>query len=332
MNISKQTVIGLIMLLAGSGSAMAVTDATQGSVPAAIAANTSVDPGNNIAVAGMLDNFNRPDGPLGANWTDQALGMGIVANAAKGGLRALSTYNGATSTVVEADVSSNNVSGIKYVALVLDYLDINNNLFFKIQSNLGGTVFDRGFCYLGNGGTMLQFYDLTTPFSTAHMKVEKVGADVTITYSNIDGGPGTQTYTCAGMPATGGTGIGIAAYNNLASIDNFSTGGGPVVTISPASGSLLTTQKVDVALAVEGGVGTLVSATFDGKPITGFFGGCLVPGTLIPPSPTGSTLTCPGLRGSQMGPGAHTFSVTVDVGGATATSSVNWNVLSATQP
>lgn len=178
-----------------------------------------------VAQALILDNFNRPDGPIGGNWTVQNASFVIVNNAAQGGQWALATYNGASSNIVEADVVATGID-VQYVGLVLGYADINNNIFVKVQQqNFQGT-FDHAACYIGNNGNSgtfgLGFFPLSSPFTSAHMKAELSGNTVTITFSNIDGGSGTQTYVCNGAPNTGSNGIGIASYTiNAGRIDNF---------------------------------------------------------------------------------------------------------------
>jgi hypothetical protein len=189
----------------------------------------------------VLDNFNRPDGPLLGNWTVQSGAFNIVNNGVQGGGTALATYNGITSNILEADVQATNAN-LQYVALVLGYAGLNNNLFIKVQSQNGAPAFDHGACYSGNNGAGgpsfgLGFFSLTQPFTTAHMRAEynPGGNSVTITFSNIDGGSGTQQYVCNGAPATGGTGIGIGAYDLAQGrLDNFAADIVPQTPIIPA--------------------------------------------------------------------------------------------------
>lgn len=101
--------------------------------------------------------------------------------------------------------------------------------------------------------------------------------------------------------------------------------------ISPATGMLATTQVFDLVLAVEGGASTLVSATIDGRDVSRQLARCLIPGTVIPPSPGGSTLSCR-INGATIGAGTHTFSATVSVNGRQYSNAVTWDVLNATQP
>ena len=174
-------------------------DLTKGATNAADAAGTGVEPSDAV-VTGLLDDFNRPKGPIGPSWTVQAGGFSVVSNAAQGGPLALATWNSGGSTAVEADIEANG-TGLQYTGLVLNYADINNNLFFKVQEQTGDGLFETAACYYGNNGSGgpswgLEFYDLTSPFRTAHMRVELTGADALITFSNIDGGVGVQSYLC----------------------------------------------------------------------------------------------------------------------------------------
>ena len=53
-----------------------------------------------VPVTGLLDDFNRADGPIGASWTDQAGQFFVASNAAWGGSTALATFDGATSSTL----------------------------------------------------------------------------------------------------------------------------------------------------------------------------------------------------------------------------------------
>ena len=113
----------------------------------------------------------------------------------------------------------------------MNYANIDSSLFLKVQQQDSGGTFDHAACYVGNnssGGAFgLGFFTLNANFKTAHMKVELSGSTVTMTFSNIDGGGGSQTYVCGSAPSTGGTGIGIAGYDaGFARLDNFAGEGG----------------------------------------------------------------------------------------------------------
>jgi len=176
----------------------------------------------------ILDNFDRPDGPVNGNWTVQEGSFNIVNNATQGGDYAIATMNGISSNIAEADIEATG-SGIQYVALVLGYHDVNTNYFIKAQDDDGGTPdFNKLYCYYGNNRHLPIWSDdsfsLSPSFTSAHMRVEfnPNSRDITITFSHIDSGSGTQQYICPNAPLTGGSGIGIGSYNiTRGRIDNF---------------------------------------------------------------------------------------------------------------
>jgi hypothetical protein len=234
MKIGRFVLVILSMLLVtvafNIGAVCADTDATLSDSVVSDPAGTAINSEDLVPVVqgALLDNFNRANGPIGSNWTNRAGTFQVVNNAAQGGLRALATYNGVTSTVIEGDVAVNGTA-LQYTGLVLGYAALNNNLFMKVQESAAGGQFSHAAFYVGNNSSGGSFgpgyFALDSPFSTAHMKVELVGSTVTMTFSNIDGGGGTQTYVGTGAPATGGSGIGICGYNTLARMDNFATPG-----------------------------------------------------------------------------------------------------------
>jgi hypothetical protein len=180
------------------------------------------------AAVTILDNFNRSDGPIDWTWTVQSGTFNIVNNAVQGGDFALATFNGKSSNILEADVEATD-SGVQYVALVLGYRDLNNNYFIKAQDDDGDTPeFNRLYCYYGNNIPHPNWTNdpisLSPSFTSAHMRVEYNPStrNVTINFSNIDGGSGTQQYICPDAPLTGGNGIGIASFNiSRGKLDNF---------------------------------------------------------------------------------------------------------------
>jgi hypothetical protein len=191
--------------------------------------------GRPAAPAGLMlwDDFNRPDGPLGPDWTVQAATFMIVSQAAVGsGGPALATHNSATGDAIEIDVAHNG-AGVQFAAAVLNYGGGSSDLFLKVQDNGSGQL-DNAACYLGNngsGGTFgLAFFPLTAPFMSAHMRVEVDAArNVTINFTNVDGGAGApQQYVCASAPPAEGPAVGIGGFGGLASIDNFASGPVPV--------------------------------------------------------------------------------------------------------
>jgi len=137
-----------------------------------------------------------------------------------------------------------------------------NNLFIKVQNQDGDNLFEYGACYTGNnsGSFGLGFFSLTQGFNNAHMKAVRTGTDVTITFSNVDGGSkANQTYVCTGAPAAEGAGIGVAGYGGAAAtIDNFSAGAGVLDTFSfnGALGSTANWTDINPGLIANGATAT----------------------------------------------------------------------------
>jgi len=175
---------------------------------------------------GLVDDFNRADGAIGGDWTVHSGSCSIVSNAARCGSTGLATNSvadGATTLSMDVQVGS---GGLQYAGLVQGYGGGGANIFIKVQSNSGG-AFDYFACYTGNNGGSFGagFTPLDATFTSATMTIERVGSDVTIYFTNIDGGSQSdQTYVCSGAPTPDGTGAGIAGYASLAIIDNFGSG------------------------------------------------------------------------------------------------------------
>lgn len=180
-----------------------------------------------VAVA-AADDFERADGPLGPDWTVQAGDFGISGGAAVGANFGLATHNTASGdATVAVDVAYDvDAGGVQYAGVVLDYLDPASNIFVKIQDNHQSGVFQTIFCYVGNNGSGGSFGMLTvSEMTSARMSVAiDDSRNVQIVLSEIDGGPGTESHTCAGAPVTGGTGVGIVGFNGRASVDDFRFG------------------------------------------------------------------------------------------------------------
>lgn len=173
----------------------------------------------------VRDNFDRGNSAtLGSNWTLQAPSMGIEGQRATNPnpTFGLATFNGISGDAACADVSINGAA-TQYVAIVLDYADVNNNLFIKVQDNLSNGTFNRAFFYHGNSGTPFAPFQDLTPFTSARIAVARNGDNVTLEIdTNFDGVP-EQAYTVAGANLPGlGTGLGLGAFGH-AFADNFAT-------------------------------------------------------------------------------------------------------------
>jgi hypothetical protein len=185
---------------------------------------------------GVIDDFNRADGPLGPDWTVQAGDVVISNQAATGDVFSIATHNTATGDHVEIDVEINPTAGLQYAAAILNYGGGVNNIFVKIQNNDSGPVWDRMFCYVGNSGGPWSgldpyFFDVSPQFSTARMVVDiDVSRNVSVLFTNVDGGSlPDQQYNCPNAPAAEGPALGIGTYGSYSvRIDNFGDGPIPV--------------------------------------------------------------------------------------------------------
>jgi hypothetical protein len=116
------------------------------------------------------------------------------------------------------------------------------------------------------------------------------------------------------------------AVNWIAKVDLSS------LTISPPSGTYVTTQGFDITLILEASGLSMTggSVTLDGSDVTSAFASRLVSGTLIS---GGKTFRCPKLSGGTLGTGTHTFDVTLDLSdGSSVNDSVTWEVKENTEP
>jgi parallel beta-helix repeat protein len=104
------------------------------------------------------------------------------------------------------------------------------------------------------------------------------------------------------------------------------------LTISPASGLLVSTEGFDLVLTLNAPGRVVVGgqATFDGIDIGAALAPCLRPGTLLA---GGQTFRCPGLTGALLPPGVHTFTLTLDFNtGPAATDTATWTIKPNTEP
>ncbi|MFZ0533728.1 MAG: hypothetical protein WAM09_11155 [Anaerolineales bacterium] len=201
-----------------------------GSFGGGIIDNLSVDP----AIPAIQERFNRQDGPLGSNWLIRNGSISIRNNTASSATNVsnLATYNGLGSNSVEGDVSLTLPHSLQYSGFVLNYGPGVNNIFVKIQDNNADGMFDSAACYTGNNNSGalfgLGFFTLApSPFATAHMQVTvDENRTVKLILTRIDGGSGSQIYTCTGAPPAEGYGVGIASFgggiiDNSQSINDF---------------------------------------------------------------------------------------------------------------
>lgn len=147
-------------------------------------------------------------------------------------------YSGVTAgDVAEGDIQAVGTS-LQYTGLVLNGDGVNPaapHPFLKVQQQNGSGSFEWAACYTGNNGGAfgLGFFALSQAFNSAHMRASRVGATVTIEFTNVNGGAlPNQTYVCDGAPTPPGDKIGTMGYANIAKIDNFSNGATVLDTFS----------------------------------------------------------------------------------------------------
>ena len=174
-----------------------------------------------------LDAFNRPTGSLGPSWETKSGVMALIDQTARGTLNnssSLTVFKNVTGNIVEGDISANPAGGTNFSAFILNYGGGVNNLYIKFQNQEDDPAFERIGCYIGNNNSAGSFgpgfFYMTSPVTSAHVKIwVNESRTVTILLTRIDGGIGSQLYTCAGAPPAEGDLVGIGGYNG-ARIDN----------------------------------------------------------------------------------------------------------------
>jgi hypothetical protein len=110
------------------------------------------------------------------------------------------------------------------------------------------------------------------------------------------------------------------------------SGQGPSVAVSPPTGKFVQTQSFDLAVILDAAGLSVVSgsAVMDSADITATFVSCVQPGTLVS---GGSTFRCPGLMVGSLGPGEHTFTITLNLSdGSQVSDTAVWTVLESREP
>jgi hypothetical protein len=128
-------------------------------------------------------------------------------------------------------------------------------------------------------------------------------------------------------PAETGT-VDIVAMDDFIYAEPVTTAG---LTLSPGSTTLFRTGRFDVLVALAPWASPIVSGkfTYDGADVTGFFLGCLRPGTL---TSGGYTFRCP-LPGSLLGAGDHVLQVEAGFAdGSRRRTAIRWVVVGNTEP
>lgn len=190
------------------------------------------------------DDFNRPDGPLGANWTNVSGTQEIRSNTIQGisGGNAWARYTGTTepyaTAVVEIDVQPNPTGVLRYSAIVTGEDNGGGDMLYtKVQNQTGLAGYSHYAFYVGfNGGGSGSYggffsfgFQVDAANNGIHMLVESIGD---VTWLRLDDDlNGTYEYnfnsggTASSTGRTFGTSLGHGTYGDGNS-DNYEVNGG----------------------------------------------------------------------------------------------------------
>lgn len=245
----------------------------------------SLGAGSGGRATSACDDFNRADGPVGANWTEvvgtRAIASNTVVNVGSG--NGWMRFNGATgshmTSVMELDVLANPTGSSRLSALIMgENAGTGDSVYVKVQNQTGLAGFSHYAFYRaytgGSSGGWGGFFGFGSQLDAAndglHMRVSHDGAGVT--YLEIDDDlNGLYEYSFssgASTTATGytyGSGYGYGSWSAGAA-DNWELNGGcsgPVFTLSktgtcPGPVTVTTTNGTAGAVHVflYGGVGS----------------------------------------------------------------------------
>ncbi len=222
---------------------------------AVLAAGTS-------AMAQWSDNFDRPDGPIGGDWTVTSGTWAVLGNrgthtstAANEILTHNSANLGYLNSVTYLDVFATTSGGSQFSGVLIG-LGGADSIMVKIQDQ---TTSALGFSNIGiyhrtsaTGwgawtGTGTGFAALTGQFLSGRLKVSFPDADTLLAEIDTDfNGTPEQAYTKTGVSALAanlGTGFGIAAWGNTATFDNWAVTPTPGTLALVGMGGLLAARR-----------------------------------------------------------------------------------------
>ncbi|PCJ53436.1 MAG: hypothetical protein COA70_09055 [Planctomycetota bacterium] len=192
-----------------------------------------------LGASSGFDDFNRADGPLGADWGG-GIGSFVINNnelANIGTAIGWVGYNAATSlydqAVIEFDLLPN-PTALAYGAAITG-AGGSDNTYTKIQSNSGNGFYDFiGFYHLNGSNGPIGYGSFVgiTPVTGGRVRIYVSNAGDTMNVDideDIDGvfeyhyeNPGIVT---SGLAASLSDGVGISAYGSISRVDNFSLNG-----------------------------------------------------------------------------------------------------------
>jgi len=209
------------------------------------------------ADAVLLDDFNRPDGPLGPNWTVTSGACSVVSQqAACSPQLTTAIFNGGRGNVVSADLYQRNQLD-DYGALILGYQDSLNHLYIKLQNQDNVAGFEAIGFYFGSNGqnngawSNSGFLPRALPdIAQARMTVSLLGTNLQLDLDTDFDSVSDFTFVRNDVPVgLLGTGIGMSGWTARGTrIDNFSSNAAPVP--EPATLALLSLGLAGVGFKV----------------------------------------------------------------------------------
>jgi hypothetical protein len=189
----------------------------------------------------FFDDFNRPDGPLGANYTTLSGTQSITSNAVTGangaGLTLVnaSAFTGAyDQTIVSGDVRLlDTTSTLSYIALSLGSNGTtlaSNGIYVKLQRQVAGGFSHIGF-YTGAGSNTAaittaggNFQALTSSFSAARLTIKTTSptnlyTGIDTNFDNVDDITYNSTLNFPTLVV--GNRVGFHVWGNTGTLDNF---------------------------------------------------------------------------------------------------------------
>ena len=196
------------------------------------------------AHSALVDDFNRADGPAGANYTaSDNGGISILNNQAVAGngssvaFVVLSTYNGSSSSTAGIDIALRGQDAGSYVALSLGF-GTSNSYFIKVQDNDGNGTFDTYGFYSDNNNGTGPFRSLSSSFQTGSFEISYTGTIATLLI-NANGGMQSYSHDYGYAPGSNLVGLGINRHGVADNLRFEQVTGGPGGVPEPSTWAML---------------------------------------------------------------------------------------------
>jgi len=163
----------------------------------------------------IADNFNDN---VFTGWVEQEGTANEAGGLLSGSSTSLFTLDGQFSNSIGVNAISN--SNVDYVALVLNFTSLTDNLFIKIQDNNGNGLFDRIFFYHGNNGNDALIgtnaFNFSSEVSSSFFQITDNGDGTVSAFIGATG----DTFGGSLLNTYSGTGVGLGFLGN-SQADNF---------------------------------------------------------------------------------------------------------------